>query len=114
MAGTVQVAETDPHKTSQVCSDCLKEGPHKDLSERVHTCERCGLVLDRDTNAAVNILARWAEPAGNYEEEKGESPIKKIKGGPDGAFSKRPRGKLRSPRISPWGVVTVYNREQYQ
>lgn len=56
-AGTVQVIKVDPYKTSQVCSGCLAEGPHKDLSERTHTCEHCGLVLDRDVNAAVNVLA---------------------------------------------------------
>ncbi len=56
-AGVVQVVKVDPYKTSQVCSGCLHEGPHKDLSERVHVCEQCGLVLDRDVNAAVNILA---------------------------------------------------------
>jgi len=27
------------------------------LSEREYVCENCGLVLDRDTNAAINILA---------------------------------------------------------
>jgi putative transposase len=57
-AGTT-VACVDPYKTSQVCSGCLREGPHKDLSERVHTCTHCGLVLDRDINAAVNILNVW-------------------------------------------------------
>lgn len=55
-AGTVQVIKVDPYKTSQVCSGCLVEGPHKELSERVHTCTNCGLVLDRDVNAAINIL----------------------------------------------------------
>jgi transposase len=57
----VQVIKVDPYKTSQVCSGCGKEGPHKDLSERVHTCEHCGLVLDRDVNAAANILAIWRD-----------------------------------------------------
>ncbi|HZR41387.1 MAG TPA: transposase [Ktedonobacteraceae bacterium] len=46
----------DPFKTSQICSQCLKEGLHKELDERVHTCVHCGVILDRDTNAAVNIL----------------------------------------------------------
>jgi putative transposase len=55
-AGTVQVVRVNPYKTSQICSACLKEGPHKDLSERTHTCIYCGVVLDRDVNAARNIL----------------------------------------------------------
>jgi len=30
----------------------------KDLSVRVHSCPFCGLVLDRDHNAAINILGK--------------------------------------------------------
>jgi putative transposase len=60
-AGLTQVYKIDPYKTSQVCSACLHEGPHKDLDERVHVCEKCGLVLDRDVNAAINILAVWQD-----------------------------------------------------
>jgi putative transposase len=60
-AGMTQVYKVDPYKTSQVCSVCLHEGPHKDLSERVHACEACGVVLDRDVNAALNILAVWQD-----------------------------------------------------
>jgi putative transposase len=51
-----QVLFVNPHKTSQICSACGEEGPHKDLSERVHICIHCGVVLDRDLNAALNIL----------------------------------------------------------
>ncbi len=54
----VTVSEVDPKKTSQICSACQKEGEHKDLSVRTHVCEHCGVVLDRDHNAAVNILDR--------------------------------------------------------
>lgn len=46
----------NPKNTSQICSGCKKKGPHKDLSERIHICIHCGLALDRDTNAAINIL----------------------------------------------------------
>jgi len=46
----------NPRNTSQICSACHKKGPHKDLSERTHICIHCGVVLDRDTNAAINIL----------------------------------------------------------
>jgi putative transposase len=44
----------NPKLTSQICSGCgtiIK----KDLSERWHTCT-CGCSLDRDHNAAINIL----------------------------------------------------------
>ncbi len=46
-----------PHHTSQDCSGC-GERVAKDLSERVHHCESCGLELDRDHNAALNILSK--------------------------------------------------------
>jgi len=41
--------------TTKVCSDCgcIKE---MKLSDRVFECEDCGLILDRDYNAAINIL----------------------------------------------------------
>ncbi len=54
----VTVMQVDPKKTSQICSACGKEGEHKDLSARTHICVHCGVVLDRDHNAAVNILDR--------------------------------------------------------
>lgn len=50
------VVLVDPMNTSQLCSGCGAMIP-KDLSERIHNCPHCGLVLDRDHNAALNILA---------------------------------------------------------
>lgn len=47
----------DPRGTSQECSGCQERVP-KGLRVRVHTCPHCGLVLDRDVNAAVNVQAR--------------------------------------------------------
>jgi len=46
----------NPKDTSQICSGCgmLKK---KTLEERWHSCD-CGTQLDRDHNAAINILAR--------------------------------------------------------
>jgi putative transposase len=51
--GKVTVA-VNPAYTSQECSNC---GTHvkKSLSMRTHACQ-CGFVLDRDWNAAINIL----------------------------------------------------------
>ena len=51
----VPVIGVAPHFTSQNCSGCGKL-VKKSLSERTHTCVQCGLVLDRDHNAARNIL----------------------------------------------------------
>ena len=46
----------DPRMTSQRCSGCGKIVP-KTLADRVHICSHCGLVLDRDINAARNVRA---------------------------------------------------------
>ena len=46
----------NPAGTSQICSSC-GNSVQKKLSVRVHSCPFCGLVLDRDHNAAINILS---------------------------------------------------------
>jgi len=49
------VAHVDPRYTSQDCSRCGQRVP-KPLSQRLHQCPTCQLVMDRDQNAAINIL----------------------------------------------------------
>jgi len=51
--GRVTVA-VNPAYTSQKCSNCAAI-VKKSLSVRTHACE-CGFVMDRDWNAAINIL----------------------------------------------------------
>lgn len=51
-----QIIATNPAYTSQDCSRCGHR-VKKTLSDRVHHCPCCGLVMDRDQNAALNILA---------------------------------------------------------
>jgi putative transposase len=48
--------------STRTCSNCGRVGPPMKLSERVFSCHGCGLVADRDCNAAAN-LAAWAEAA---------------------------------------------------
>ncbi|MGI8638390.1 MAG: RNA-guided endonuclease InsQ/TnpB family protein [Pyrinomonadaceae bacterium] len=57
-----QLIKVSPNFTSQDCSSCGNR-VKKDLSVRVHHCLQCGLVLDRDVNAAINIfrLGQMAE-----------------------------------------------------
>ena len=49
-----RVVAVPPAYTSQDCSRC-GERVEKSLSVRTHICHSCGLVLDRDENAARNI-----------------------------------------------------------
>ncbi|AFD00824.1 transposase, IS605 OrfB family, central region [Methanocella conradii HZ254] len=53
-AGT-KVVLVNPANTSKMCSRC-GQIVEKTLDERVHRCPCCGLVMDRDENAAINIL----------------------------------------------------------
>jgi len=55
-AGTWLI-EVDPRNTTQDCSACGTKVP-KELGDRRHECLHCGLSIDRDLNAARNILSR--------------------------------------------------------
>jgi IS605 OrfB family transposase len=60
--GIVAVA-VPPRWTSQDCSSCGHR-VFKSLSVRTHYCPYCGLLLDRDHNAALNILQESYRTAG--------------------------------------------------
>src|SRR5690606_3658559 len=50
-----KVVAVNPANTSQLCSGCGQIVPKK-VSDRWHLCPHCGTSLDRDHNAAINIL----------------------------------------------------------
>ena len=52
-----KVIFVNPRNTSKTCSSCgyIQDMP---LSKRVYNCPECNMVLDRDHNAAINILNR--------------------------------------------------------
>ena len=53
--------QVDPKNTSQTCSTCGKKSSKKlSLAIRIYACQFCGTLLDRDHNAALNILFRAA------------------------------------------------------
>jgi putative transposase len=60
--------QVDPRNTSKKCSRCASI-VDKDLSVRVHTCPHCGLSLDRDHNAAINIHALGLQRMGTLSLE---------------------------------------------
>ena len=43
------------YPSSKTCSGCGYIKPELSLGERTYVCEDCGLVLDRDLNAAINL-----------------------------------------------------------
>jgi putative transposase len=53
----IKVVFVNPKNTSKDCSRCGTCVP-KELWERQHNCPSCGLSMDRDLNAAINILNR--------------------------------------------------------
>jgi putative transposase len=53
----VYLAKVNPNNTSQDCSRCGVK-VRKDLSLRWHSCRDCYTELERDINAAINILKR--------------------------------------------------------
>jgi putative transposase len=63
-----RVALVNPRGTTQMCSGCGEIVP-KDLSVRLHNCPHCGLILNRDHNAALNILALGLQSMGTQSLE---------------------------------------------
>ena len=66
----IPVVAVSPRFTTQECSGCGKR-VKKTLSMRTHVCPGCGLVLDRDHNAALNILDLARRTAGQAETGSG-------------------------------------------
>jgi len=72
-AGRVVVL-VDPCNTSRVCSAGCGTLVDKSLSDRVHACPVCGLVIDRDQNAAINILGLGLQSLGYAREAPAFTP----------------------------------------
>jgi len=60
--GTLMAADRW-YPSSKACSGCGHAKTKLALSERVYRCEECGLVIDRDVNAARNLLKLAASGA---------------------------------------------------
>jgi len=62
------VVKVDPKNTSQICSRC-DQYVYKPIWIREHSCPTCGLVMDRDHNAAINILNKALLEVGSVRPE---------------------------------------------
>ena len=92
--------------TSKTCSHCGAVKTKLPLSARVYHCDSCGMVLDRDVNAARNILAAAAQPvasgAGETLNARGEDVSPPSRYAVAAVFDEagRPGQSARSPRGS--------------
>ena len=50
------------YPSSKTCSNCGSVKAKLSLTERVYKCEHCGLTIDRDLNAAINIMVAGSAP----------------------------------------------------
>lgn len=50
------------YPSSKTCSNCGSVKAKLSLTERTYKCEHCGLVIDRDLNAAINIQVAGSAP----------------------------------------------------
>jgi len=62
------------YPSSKTCSGCGRRKPSLTLADRMYECGHCGLRIDRDLNAAVN-LARLGEPRAGEQGPAGSGPV---------------------------------------
>ena len=92
-----QLTKVDPKYTSQRCSGC-EAIAKKSLSVRIHDCPECGLQLDRDHNAAINIKKAAVALRGGAVVVN--TPEKSRLIGERSAKPVSPRGRYHKPRPS--------------
>ena len=92
-----QLTKVNPKYTSQKCSSC-EAVVKKPLSVRIHDCPDCGLQLDRDHNAAINIKKAAVALRGGAV--VANTPEKSRFIGKRSAKPVSPRGRYHKPRSS--------------
>lgn len=66
-AGRTLIVADKFYPSSQICSVCGHRDGKKPLNIRVWTCSNCGNTLDRDFNAATNLMLHAFEAAGHVD-----------------------------------------------
>ena len=44
------------YPSSKMCSNCFNIKKDLRLSDRIYECKECGLIIDRDFNASINLM----------------------------------------------------------
>ena len=73
--GSLLVESDRYYPSSKTCSGCGRRKPNLTLAERTYLCEHCGLTIDRDLNAAINLARLGDTPhTGKTRTGTGSSP----------------------------------------
>jgi len=72
-----EVVRLDPRNTTQTCSGCGAKAKHRlGLADRIFACNECGLIEDRDRNAARNLNPnRQDKPGAGVDGDKTLVPV---------------------------------------
>ncbi len=91
------------YPSSKTCSACGTAKAKLLLSERSYCCEHCGLVLDRDLNAARNLAALVTNvaPSGGETENARSRPSGRTENPCKTRRPRRAAGRPRSPQRQP-------------
>ena len=73
--GSRLVAADRWYPSSKICSGCGSRKPRLLLAERSYGCEYCGMVLDRDLNAAINLARLGEIHAQGEQSPAGSGPV---------------------------------------
>lgn len=109
--------------TSRTCSTCGAEKANLPLSERVYHCENCATVLDRDVNAAKNVLraALASHDAPGMEESQNARGVRietsvalRLRSGKTHREVGHPGRVIASGHLPPWGSESEGKRFPHQ
>ena len=68
------LVEVPARNTTINCSRCGNKVP-KSLAVRIHRCDKCNLVMDRDYNASINVLQKGLNIFGLPQELRKVTPV---------------------------------------
>ena len=92
--------------SSKTCSSCGRVKAKLPLNERTYRCEQCGLVMDRDLNAAINIKVAGSAPETLNARGAGIRPATP-RGGGQSAVKREPSGHDNGIRLGADGRKDV-------
>ncbi len=100
--GSTLVAADRCYPSSKTCSGCGRRKPNLTLVDRTYVCAPCGLTIDRDRNAAIN-LARLGDTqhTGDTRTGTGSSPAAhhRVGHGRGATHKTRPRASADGSRL---------------